>query len=367
MPRRAWGSGSLYQRANGRWEGSVSDGRGGRQYVTGTDKATVARRLRELVRSERSRRPSDQATADFLDRWHRDNRKRLRPQTWEMYGSVLRTHVIPWCGRIPIGKLRPQDVEAMLTGMMAAGLSAQRAKHAHVVLRAALSDAVRWELVPTNIAKAVKSPRVVMKHPPTIEPSDAMRLLSTLTDHPYRAVFVLGMFAGMRQGEILALDWSDLDFDAGVIHVRHTLRYVPRTGGEQFSWDAPKTDRSVRDLPMSALLRSELERHRRHATSVSMVFARWDGRPLLRQDVTRKWRAALTAAGIEPVPFHSARHWFAGMVLEATQGDLRAAQAFLGHESITTTVNRYGGIADAAKKRASVAMDVLLTKKEDVG
>ena len=296
---------------------------------------------------------------DFLERWHRDARKRLRPQTWEMYGSVLRSHIIPWCGRIPLGKLRPDDVEAMITGVMDAGLSPQRAKHAHVVLRAALSDAVRWKLVPENVAKAVKSPRVAMKHPPTIEPDDAMRFLATLEGHPYRTVYVLGMFTGMRQGEILALGWDDLDFAAGVIHVRHTLRYVPRSDGTKFAWDAPKTDRSIRDLPMSALVRSELEAHRKQATSVSMVFARWDGRPLLRQDVTRKWRTALAAAGLEPVPFHSSRHWFAGLVLEATQGDLRAAQAFLGHESITTTVNRYGGIADAAKKRAAAAMDDL--------
>ena len=189
--RRAWGTGSIYQRASDRrWIGSASDGRGGRRYVTGKDEATVRRRLRELVRSATSRRASDEPTADYLARWLRDARTRVRPRTHERYSNLMSTHILPAVGHIPLGRLTPDDVQAMVTGILERR-SPQTARHAHNVLRAALGQAERWELVPRNVARLVKAPRVALAQVPTIEPTDVRRFLDSLPRGTYGALFMI--------------------------------------------------------------------------------------------------------------------------------------------------------------------------------
>ena len=238
--------------------------------------------------------------------------------------------------------------------------SPQTARHAHNVLRAALGQAERWELVPRNVARLVKAPRVALAQVPTIEPTDVRRFLDSLPRGTYGALFTLAVSTGLRQGELLALTWPDVDTDRGIVRVRATLRPIRHTRGEDYAWDEPKTPRSVRDVPLTGRALAVMRRHKAAALSASLVFARPDGRPLDRREANYRWRAALVAVGLPPVRMHSARHWFAGLSLDANGGDLRAVQALLGHESITTTVNRYGGLADAAKQRTVDALgDVL--------
>jgi integrase len=349
----------MYQRASdGRWIGSLSIPGIGRRYVTGTDPEDVRRRLRELPTSSTSRRPASRETvAGFLDRWLADEAAhQLRPRTLEAYRSVAELWIAPAIGDIRIAALEAADVQRMVA-LVLEQRSPQTAKHALKILRGALGAAVRWEITDRNVARLIRSPRVVRRpvRPLTLE--EARAFLEATAKHQRHALYVLALTTGMRRGELLGLRWPQVDLRRGTVTVNASLRQLgPRT----FAWDEPKTERSRRTLPLSQLAIEALTQHRSQATSATVVFARPDGRPLPAAEVTREFQAALKAAGLPQVRFHDLRHTAASLMLEQSGGDLRQVMSMLGHSTISTTVDVYGGIAEAAKRHAADGMDRML-------
>lgn len=345
-----------YQRSSdGRWIGSVPLKGGGRRYVTGTNEEKVKARLRALENTSTSRRPSGETVATFLTRWLDDEAwTRLRPRTMASYRTVMELHVVPYIGSIRVVSLEAPDVQRMVMAVLKSGRSPQTAKHALKVLRGGLAQAVRWGMVERNVASFVKSPTVTRKplHPLTLE--ESRTFLASVREHPHYALYVLALTTGMRRGELLGLRWPDVNLVRGTLTVRTTLR---QTGPRDFWWDDPKTERSKRTLPLSQMARDALTRHKVGAYSASVVFARPDGRPLPGAEVTREFQALLTVAKLPKQRFHDLRHTAASLMLEQSGGDLRQVMAMLGHSTITTTVDIYGGIADAAKEHAAEGMD----------
>jgi integrase len=358
VEKRAYRSGSLYQRkSDGRWIGSLPDGHGGsRGYVTGTDRADVERRLAKLASSSTSpRKPPSDTVAKYLVTWLDEAATTtLRPRTVEAYQDVIDGYIVPAVGRIRLVDLEAQDVARMVTGVLKAGRSPQTAKHAHKVLRVALGQAERRGLVTRNVATLVKSPRVVRPTLTALSAADARRFLSATRGHPRWPLYVLAITTGMRRGELLAIRWQDVDLVAGELRVEHTIRQVSRW---RFALDEPKTDRSRRTLPLSRLAVEALKVQKSGAPSAAFVFARADGRPLPAAEVTREFQAALTAHGFPKIRLHDLRHTAAQIMLEQSGGDLRQVMTMLGHSTLTTTVDTYGGAADDAKRRARDGMD----------
>jgi integrase len=349
MARRAWGSGSLSRRkSDGRWVGRVSDGRGGHRYVTGTDEKVVKRRLRELARSTTSR-PSRTKVGDYLDRWLREAiRPYRKPRTHQSYASIVTEHLTA-IGGIELGRLTPLDVQTLINDVLAKR-SSQTARNVLTVIRSALSQAVRWQLVPTNVAKLVQQPRVTHKAQRPYDATEAARLIDGSRDDPYHAVYVLAVTMGMRQGEILALQEADIAGDT--ITVQATMRRVSAT---VWSRDVPKTPRSRRTLTMPAVARQALERHVRY--SAVFIFTRPNGMPYVATEVTKHFQRLCTKLGLRRVTFHSLRHTAAALMLDGSAGDLRMVQSALGHSTIATTVDIYGGLAEESRKRAAGIMD----------
>lgn len=359
VEKRAYRSGSLYQRkSDGRWIGSLPDGHGGTLgYVTGTDREVVERRLAKLASSSTSRRrPQAETVARYLAGWLDEAAQTtLRPRTVDAYQDVIDGYILPAVGRIRLPDLEAQDVARMITGVIKGGKSPQTAKHAHKILRVALGEAERRGLVARNVAALVKSPRVARPALTTLSAADARRFLAATKEHPRWPLYVLAITTGMRRGELLAIRWQDVDLVVGELRVEHTIRQVSRY---RYVLDEPKTDRSRRTLPLTRLAVDALKVQQGRATSATFVFARKDGRPLPAAEVTREFQAALKATlGIEKVRLHDLRHTAAQMMLDLNGGDIRAVSATLGHSTIATTVDIYGGAADDARRRARDAME----------
>ena len=356
--RRGYRTGSVYQRrSDGRWIGSLPDGHGGsRGYVTGTDRADVEARLAKLASSSTSpRRPQSETVAKYLAGWLDEAAATtLRPRTVEAYQQVIDDHIVPSVGRIRLVDLEAQDVARMVTAVLKRGRSPQTAKHAHKILRVALGEAERRGLVTRNVAALVRSPRVTRAELTTLSAADARRFLSLTREHPRWPLYVLAITTGMRRGELLAIRWQDIDWASGEVTVAHTLRQISRY---RFALDEPKTERSRRTLPLTRMAIGALKVQQARATSATFVFARADGRPLPAAEVTREFQAALVAHGLPKVRFHDLRHTAAQIMLDHLGGDIRAVSATLGHSTIATTVDIYGGMADDARRRATAAMD----------
>jgi integrase len=179
---------------------------------------------------------------------------------------------MPSLGRLPLAKLTPDQVQAMLNAKSAAGLSPQTVRNMHAVLRRALDQAHRWGLVPRNVATLVDLPRAVRYEAPAITPEQARAIVAAVHGDRLEALVTLTLATGLRQGEALALRWSDVDLDSGTLAVRRALSRVDG----QVRFDEPKTSRSRRTgaIPSSVVgvLRAPIASNR-HTTSCGRAHA----------------------------------------------------------------------------------------------
>ncbi|MDQ3493518.1 MAG: site-specific integrase, partial [Chloroflexota bacterium] len=234
MSRRGPNEGSIYLRQDGRWAGGVHigyhDGKRVRKHVLGHTRNEVADKLDILLQAHREQRPipdQRQKLGPFLRRWLDDTaRPALRASTYDSYDAILRLHLIPGLGRIPLAKLAPADVQSFLNVKLESGLSPRRVQYLHAVLRRALGMAERWGLVSRNVAKLVDPPRVPRHEIEPLTPEQARRLIEAAAEDRLRALWVTALGTGLRQGELLALRWEDVDLDG-----RKTLR--PRGRGHR--------------------------------------------------------------------------------------------------------------------------------------
>ena len=235
-------------------------------------------------------------------------------------------------------------------------------RQVYTVLRAGLDGAVRDGLLAKNPAAAVKRPGVARKEARHVNTVDVTKLLLCAEGLRYRNVLVLIAGTGVRRGEALALHWSDVDLEAGMLTVRATLG---RVGGELIITE-PKTDRSRRSVPLSAALVAMLRLHRadqdaeRHAArdqwqDNDLVFATELGTPVDPRNVLRTIQIAAQKAGMADVGVHTLRHSAAVAWLEG-QVHIKAVADLLGHSSIAVTGDIYGHTSDTTARHAVDAL-----------
>ena len=250
MTRRGPHEGSVHQRKDGRWVGSVHvgwvDGKRQRKHDFGRTRAEVVEKMKPLIRACDEQRPVPDQRAKlgpFLHSWLEDvARPTIRASTYDSYRDIVELHLVPGLGRIPLAKLTPADVQGFLNRKLEAGLSPRRVQMLHAVLRRALKTAEEWGMVSRNVARLAKPPRVPRHEIRPLTPDEAKRLIEASTDDRLRALWITALGTGCRQGEPLALRWDDVDLDAGQLRVRHTLARIDG----KLTLLEPKTDRSRR-------------------------------------------------------------------------------------------------------------------------
>ena len=231
--RRSHGEGSVFQRASdGRWVGRVDvghvDGKRKRVTVYGATEREVLGKLREVVKAKE--RGQDftirrRTVAEWLTEWL-DQVKATdgtRPQTVRWYRWLVDKHVSPVIGSVKLDRLTPADVRHLLAELVRADVGNTTVRQAHGLLRNALGDAERLELVPRNVARSVRPPASTKGRVRALTPEEARRLLATAKDERLYGLLVLAVTTGLRRGELLALRWQDVSLDEGVLRVRRTL------------------------------------------------------------------------------------------------------------------------------------------------
>ena len=306
--KRGHREGSISRRPDGRWHGRLMvgftpEGKPDRRHVYGETRAEVQRKLNELRRRLDQGHLGDPASGretlgTFLARWLEASRRTLRPSTWKRYEEIVRLHLIPALGRTRLDALRPDALQRLLVARLESGLSPRTVHHIHRVLHTALGQAVRWHYLPANPADAVDPPAVprVEISPPA--PDELARLLDTAWAARDRLapLWSLAVYDRLRHGELLGLQWSDVDLDRATLAVRRTLAGA-RRGVPQFG--EPKTSRGRRavTLPSEAVAalraqRERQERERRRWGSTTPPTA-WCSRPVWGR---RSWCVMCSAA-----------------------------------------------------------------------
>jgi integrase len=168
--------------------------------------------------------PHKLTVGEWLDTWLQTyKRPSVRPLTYDGYEMVVRQHLKPALGHLPVTNLRAEHVQHLLNKKTAAGLTARTVAYIHGVLRGALKQAVKNQLMIRNVTDPATLPRVKRPeiHPLTLE--QIHRLLTTATDHRWFPMLLLAVTTGARRGEVLGARWGDLDLDAGTWRVRQAL------------------------------------------------------------------------------------------------------------------------------------------------
>ncbi len=373
--KRGQHEGNIYHRADGRWEARLRvgyrNGKRARRSVFGKTRAEVVGKLRAIILAHEQgtlEAPARFTVGQFLAQWLEDSaRPKLRPRTFATYAQVIRSHVDPGLGRVPLRRLSPQHVQSWLNERAKSGLSPRTCQHARAILRAALGRALKWGYVSRNVAALVDSPRVVKHEIKPLSPDQARTLLATAREHRYGALITVAVALGLRQGEALGLRWQDVNLDDGVLQVRNALQWV--TGGG-WSLVEPKSERSRRAITMPEILVSSLRAHRMRQREDRLlagsqwhengfVFTSRAGAPLDPWAVNKAFKRLLAAASLPDIRFHDLRHTAATFLL--AQGvDPRTIMETLGHSQISLTLNTYSHVLPSLQRDAAEKMNRLL-------
>lgn len=214
-------------------------------------------------------------------------------------------------------------MDALLRAKSAGGLSPRRVAYIRAVLRRALGQALKWNLVSRNVATLVDPPRQVRHEISPLSPDECQRLLVEVRGDRLEALFVVALATGARQGELIGLRWSDLDLDAGTLTVRRA-RAMQADGSLGFS--EPKSEKSRRTISLPAIALVALRAHRLRQLEerlglgpnwrdTELVFTTTIGTPLDGAAITHRFQAHLAAAGIPRRRFHDLRHSAATLLL----------------------------------------------------
>lgn len=370
MGRRANGEGSIYQRGDGRWAAAVTLANGKRKTLYGRTREEVGRKLTAALKNRDDGLPvanGQHTVASYLDDWLASVKPTLRVSTWTRYHQLMHGHVIPHIGRVRLTKLSPQHVSRLYADRLEVGLKPATVAQTHRILHRALSQATRWGLVVRNVATLVDPPRVVREEMRTLSAEEVKRFLAAAADHRLHALFALAVSTGMREGELLALRWRNVDLDAGVVQVTGTLQRTP--DGPRIS--EPKTKKSRRQIHLTKTAVEALKVHRVRQNEErlrmgpawddnDLVFCNSIGRPLNDANMlNRDFRPLLEKAGLPRIRFHDLRHTAATLMLGAGVHP-KIVSEMLGHSQIGITLDLYSHVTPTMQAEAAAAMDGVL-------
>ena len=276
----------------------------------------------------------DVATAGERYLGHLGQVMERKATTIQDYRIMLRRHLAPFFGDRPLDKIDADSIGAYRQAKVRAGLSPKTIQNHLAFFHGVLGYAVKRGWARANPVAAVERPRQRGTDPDIrfLDQAELEVLLRATKDASDRELYLTAAMTGLRQGELLALRWRDVDWTAGLIRVRRNY-----TRGQ---WGTPKSRRSSRAVPMADRLASELERHfqaSRFQGDDDLVFGHPElGTPRDASKVRKRFGDCLALAGVREIKFHGLRHTF-GTQMAAAGAPLRSIQEWMGHRDYQTT------------------------------
>lgn len=354
--RRPKGSGSFwYSASEKRWRATYRDARGQRRTLSAGSKAEIMRRLGEVQygstrASGRQRKPSATTLSSWLDEWLK-RQTTLQPSTLRRYALDVRQHISPLMGELLITDVTPQDIHEWLAAIQSRGLSPTSARHSLAVLRSALADAQRQGVVDLNSAQIVKPPRKAISVAGSMTRTEVSAVLSAAREQGEASElrWRLALIWGLRQGEVLGLQWQDFDQARRAIAIKRSLAYVP---GEGLQFYVPKTAASVRWVPLddrTVELFSRSIREPSEIVGTRTVFLTRTGNPIHPRNDYRRWSQLSERVLGRRLRLHDCRHVAVSLMLEKGL-DPQTVSRVVGHSSLTMTLGTYGRAVPAARQ-----------------
>ncbi|MET7304935.1 tyrosine-type recombinase/integrase [Embleya sp. NPDC005575] len=368
--RQPNGASTIYQGKDGRWHGRVTvgvkdDGTPDRRHVSGKTRAETTTKVRELERQRdlgTVRKPGKPwILAMWLTHWIENIAPiTVSENTLSGYEVAVRVHLIPGLGAHRLTKLEPEHLERLYKKMQDAGSAPATAHQVHRTLRVALGEAVRRGRLTVNVAKIAKAPRLDDEEVEPYTEDEVQRILVAASKRRNGVRWVIALALGLRQGEVLGLQWTDLDLDTGVMRVRRgRLRpkyahgcgdtcgrkpgYCPQRALVRRETKDTKSRAGRRAIGLPDEVAQLLRRHREAQAAEQAqarqlwvdkdyVFTGPTGEPLNPNTDYHHWKDLLREAGVRDARLHDARHT-AATVLLLLGVDERVVMAVMGWSS----------------------------------
>ncbi|MHC2241110.1 site-specific integrase [Bradyrhizobium elkanii] len=377
---RSKGSGTIINRPKGsnRWSIIIElpddTGKRNRRWHpfkgTKKDAQTECARLLTEIKEGRDLEPNKVTTGDFLDRWLIHIKTQVSPKTFERYGQITKNNLKPAIGGVKLRKLKPVHISQLYAQALESGrkddkpggLSARTVGHMHRVLKQALSQAVIWKELFHNPAEGVKPPQVEWKPMQVYDFAQTAEMISILRGKTIFIPALLAATCGLRRGEICALRWKNVDFDAGQLKIVESLEQTK--SGLRFK--SPKNGKG-RTVALAQSVAAELRIHRasraqdllKLGTRLSdddLVIAHADGTVVPPIYISQQWPRQVAKTKLARIRFHDLRHTHATQLLSRNVHP-KVASERLGHSKIGITLDLYSHVIPGMQEDAAAMID----------
>jgi integrase len=305
---------------------------------------------------------------EYFDKWLNSVSKlRNDERTSHDQESIYNRYFNKTIGYKKLENLNVLDVQKVYGEMLARGLSAQTVKHAHSVLRCALKQAVKWNLLPRNPSEFVELPKVQRKERRVFTAEEARRFIAASDKMKHGLVFEFALLTGMRPEEYLATQWGDIDFEGNTVQVRRALIRHKK----KWSFKEPKTSRSRRTVVLPSPLVHKLIKHKSKQIiqklkagdiweNNDLVFCSEFGTPHSIPNLTyRYFRPILKEAELPQIRLYDLRHTHATLLLMAEENPKVVAER-LGHSTIVLTLDTYSHVLPTMQRKATDKLEKIL-------
>ena len=327
--------------------------------------------------------------SEFVEVWKRDyGSKELAPTTYKRYCRMVETRILPYFGHFYINKIRPTDImkfydllekDTQLVRKKGNNgsktkkpLSGKTILEHHRLLRAMLHRAVYWQLIVSNPAERVQPPKAKKPKRRSYDDEQTKILLEnleklTVEDTKYKVAIILTIFTGVRLGELMGLEWQDVDFRNGIISINRSSQYLSDMG---VFTKVPKTESSIREIAIPEFIISLLEEYKLWYeeqkslygelwTNSDRLFVQADGKPMHPSSISKWFVKYVGTIGLPVINFHGLRHTNASLLV-AQNVDIAVVSARLGHAQISTTLDFYVHPLLSHNRKAGYALENLL-------
>jgi len=391
--------GSIRERKKGQWEGRVtigrkSDGTPKRVSFYGTSRQEVSTKITDALSKLQSGtfvEPNKVTISKWLDEWMEVYQKgTISPNFYARRQDLIRIHIKPAIGDKPLLKLKPVDIKKFYNDLekngrkpakkknkkiiplpkdAPPGLATGTIRQIHNILNPAMKQAVKEGLVPKNVVADVTPPKVVKTRAAnSLNKQEAKVYLDTLKGQRLYAAFVVELTTGLRRGELLGLQWTDLNWDTGALKIRRQISRIIQDDGKTILDYAPlKTPAAYRTIILPAVTLAELKAHKARQAEDKLLFGKlynneglifcseW-GHKLDTRHLYRIHCKALVDAKIPHTAFHNLRHTVATLLLQSGE-NFKVVQDLLGHADAQTTMNTYAHVLEEMKQGAADKLD----------
>jgi integrase len=339
--------------------------------ATGNKKRQANARLREILVDLEQKKitySADILFLDWIDIWMAQKQNEVRQNSLEGYQFYISKHIAPFYEplKLTLQSITPQNIQDYYNAKRKAGQSASSIQKHNVVIRGALQEAVKKNLIPYNPADRATLPTLERFVGKAYTLEQANTLLSVTDNDPLKPAIILGLFYGLRRSEILGLRWRDIDFKANTIRICNTV-VKTKTIIEAERTKSKASKRTLHIIPETKEYLMSLQRRQTEnrlligsSYNVNDHVCVWDdGKPFIPDYISQRFAKILKKHDLPHIRFHELRHTAGSLLLERGL-TAKQIQEYLGHERVATTLDIYGHLSVEGKKEAANTMGKLL-------